>query len=88
MDDAEKKSQLVEEVTVGSVTIPIFYSPNRIKIPGEPIFTQPKGNEKKFVITHIKIGGETHKAPDGYFYIKPEVHGKKGRMTQRKTCRV
>ena len=35
MDDTEKKSQLVEEVTVGSVTIPIFYSPNRIKIPGE-----------------------------------------------------
>jgi hypothetical protein len=35
VDDTEKKSQLVEEVTVGSVTIPIFYSPNRIKIPGE-----------------------------------------------------
>ncbi|MEI8291877.1 MAG: BT4734/BF3469 family protein [Verrucomicrobiota bacterium] len=43
----------------------------------EPIIIQPKGNEKKFVITGIKVGSETHKAPDGYAYIKPEVLGKK-----------
>ena len=43
----------------------------------EPIIIQPKGNEKKFVITGIKVGGETHKAPDGYAHIKPEALGKK-----------
>jgi len=34
-NDSEKKSNLVSEVTVGSVTIPIFYSPNRTKIPSK-----------------------------------------------------
>jgi hypothetical protein len=41
------------------------------------VFAQPKGNEKKFVVTQIEVDGEKRAAPAGYVYIKPEVLGKK-----------
>jgi phage/plasmid-associated DNA primase len=43
----------------------------------EPVCAQPKGNEKRFVITHIIVGGKKYEAPAGYVFVKPEAHGKK-----------
>ena len=42
-----------------------------------PMTTQPKGNEKRFIITAIKWNGQQFPAPAGYVYKAPEVLGKK-----------
>jgi hypothetical protein len=42
------------------------------------VYAQPKGNEKRFVVTRIKLeDGERRDVPEGYVYQKPEVLGKK-----------
>ena len=41
------------------------------------VYFQPKESEKRFLITHLKVGREEYEAPEGYLYIKPEVLGKK-----------
>lgn len=68
--DTEKKSQLVDEVTVGSVTIPIFYSPNRTKIPGKsPVVgvadAEPAADEFKTYDSYILVfyEGSQRKTP-------------------------
>ena len=42
-----------------------------------PEITQPKGNEKRFIITAINWNGQRFPAPEGYVYKAPEVLGKK-----------
>ncbi len=41
------------------------------------VFAQPKGNEKKFVVTHFEVDGEKREVPPGHVFFKPEVLGKK-----------
>jgi len=41
------------------------------------VYDQPKGNEKRFIVTQIKLDGETRDVPPGYLYAKTYVLGKK-----------
>jgi hypothetical protein len=40
-------------------------------------YNQPKGNEKKYVVTGVKFGSELRAVPPGFSYIVPPVLGKK-----------